>query len=117
MKYKSILGQPWDLSQMKDTKDLALAITRFVLLVIAIILLVFCATKYHNSKDSDTNNRLLIRFTTPQRDPDLVTVNYNTKSSTVQARYWCFVSTTCKLTFFLNVITETWKTSLNKYEI
>ena len=92
MKYKSILGQPWDLSQMKDTKDLALAITRFVLLVIAIILLVLCATKYHNSKDNDTNKRLLIRFTTPKRNPDLVSIfyNYNTKPSTVHARYWCF---------------------------
>ena len=70
---------------MKCTPDTALAITRFVFFVIAIVLLIMVGTKYYYTT-KDNNKGVLVKYTTVDREMDLL-------QSTETELYWTTTET------------------------
>ena len=70
---------------MKCTPDTALAITRFVFFVIAIVLLIMVGTKYYYTT-KENNKGVLVKYTTVDREMDLL-------QSTETELYWTTTET------------------------
>ena len=94
---------------MKCTPDTALAITRFVFFVIAIVLLIMVGTKYYYTT-KDNNKGVLVKFTTVDREMELL-------QSTETESYWTTTETTKTTTNDGNTFSYPISNTSGKYSV